>query len=123
MRGGEGIPNKNRKQEVAQRPAALHFRSMTAPRQQSARSIFARAIIPTWLVTGAWDFCCATALSVLAYKGTFARLWQGVASAAFGPGMLTAGGRGVAAGIGLHFAVAFTWSAIFVGAASVSPAL
>ena len=84
---------------------------------------FVRAVIPVWLVTAAWDFLCATALSVLAYHTTFARLWQGVASTVMGPAAMNSGARGVAVGIALHLAVAFTWSALFVAAARMSPAI
>ena len=87
------------------------------------RPTVARALLITWLVTGAWDFLCATALSVFAYKGTFAGLWRGVASTAFGQHMLTAGALGVMAGIGAHLSIAFTWSAIFVGLLAVSAGL
>jgi hypothetical protein len=87
------------------------------------RPTIARALLITWLVTGAWDFLCASALSVLAYKGTFAKLWQGVAATAFGPQMLTAGTRGILAGIGAHLSIAFTWSAIFIAALVVSAGL
>jgi hypothetical protein len=75
------------------------------------------AIFLTWLVTAAWDFVCATMLSVFAYRSTFSRLWQGVASTVLGPPALTMGARGVAAGLGLHLAVALVWSAAFVVAA------
>lgn len=81
------------------------------------------AILVTWLVTAAWDFVCATALSVLAYGSTFNRLWQGVASTVLGPPALTMGVRGVAAGLGLHVLVALTWSALFVLALTISAAL
>lgn len=74
----------------------------------------ARAIVLTWLVTAAWDFVCATMLSVFAYGSTFTRLWQGVASTAIGPAALTMGPLGVAAGLGLHLLVALVWSALFV---------
>ena len=76
------------------------------------------AILVTWLVTATWDFVCATMLSVFAYGSTFSRLWQGVASTVLGPPALTMGGRGVAAGLGLHLLVALTWSAAFVIAAA-----
>jgi hypothetical protein len=72
------------------------------------------AILVTWLVTAAWDFVCATMLSVFAYGSTFSRLWQGVASTVLGARALTMGGRGVLAGLVLHLAVAFVWSALFV---------
>jgi hypothetical protein len=87
------------------------------------RPTFARAILITWLVTAAWDFICASALTVLAYKGTFAGLWRGVAATAFGQQMATAGTRGVLAGLGAHLSIAFTWSAIFVSALAISAGL
>ena len=55
----------------------------------------AHAVVITWIATAAWDFACATALAVFAYKSTFARFWQGVASVRFGARMLEAGGQGV----------------------------
>jgi hypothetical protein len=83
----------------------------------------ATALLLTWLVTAAWDFVCATLLSVLAYGSTFSRLWQGVASTVLGPPALTMGARGVAVGVVLHLLVALTWSALFVLAVAASPAL
>jgi hypothetical protein len=87
------------------------------------RASFVQAVIPVWLVTAAWDFLCATALSVFAYHTTFARLWQGVASTVLGPAALDGGAKTVAVGIALHLAVAFTWSALFVAIARVSPTI
>jgi len=87
------------------------------------RQRIASAVLVTWLVTAGWDFLCASALTVFAYKGTFAGLWRGVASTAFGQHMLTAGGLGVLAGIGAHLSIAFTWSAVFVGALAMSAGL
>jgi NAD-dependent oxidoreductase involved in siderophore biosynthesis len=75
-------------------------------------------VVATWLVTAAWDFVCASALSIVAYHSTFSRLWQSVASAALGPRAFEMGARGVAAGLALHLLVALTWSALFVLAAS-----
>lgn len=83
----------------------------------------AAAILVTWLVTAAWDFVCATMLSVWAYGSTFSRLWQGVASTVVGPAALTMGARGVAAGLGLHLLVALTWSALFILAITASAVL
>jgi hypothetical protein len=74
----------------------------------------AAAILATWLVTAAWDFVCATLLSVLAYGSTVTRLWQGVAATVLGPAAMTMGAGGVAAGLGLHLAVALVWSTAFV---------
>jgi hypothetical protein len=76
------------------------------------------AILVTWLVTAAWDFVCATLLSVVAYGSTVSRLWQGVASTVAGPAALTMGARGVAIGLALHLSVALVWSAMFVLAAA-----
>jgi hypothetical protein len=87
------------------------------------RPTVARALLITWLVTAAWDFLCASALSVFAYKGTFGGLWRGVASTAFGQYMLTAGNVGILAGLGAHLSIAFTWSAIFVGVLVLSSGL
>jgi len=87
------------------------------------RPSFLRTVIPVWLVTAGWDFVCASALTVFAYHGTFAHLWQGVASTVLGPTAIDGGSTPIAIGIALHLAVAFTWSAIFVAAARTSPAL
>jgi hypothetical protein len=92
-------------------------------RMNPDRPTIARALVITWLVTAVWDFACASALSILAYKGTFAGLWRGVASTAFGQHMLTAGTRAVLAGIGAHLSIAFTWSALFVSALAISAGL
>ena len=85
-----------------------------------ARPSFVRAVIPVWLVTAAWDFLCATALTVFAYHGTFAHLWQGVASTVLGAKAIDGGTEPVLVGIALHLAVALTWSALFVAAARAS---
>jgi hypothetical protein len=82
-----------------------------------------RAVLVTWLVTAAWDFVCASTLSVVGYHSTFSRLWQGVASVAIGPSALKMGAQGVAAGLVLHLSVALTWSAVFVLALAASVAL
>ena len=78
------------------------------------RPSFARLLVPVWLVTAAWDFVCASALSVFAYHTPVARLWQGVAATVLGPRALEGGAAAVAAGIALHLAVALTWSALFL---------
>jgi hypothetical protein len=84
---------------------------------------FLRTVAPVWLVTAAWDFVCATALTVFAYHGTPAHLWQGVASTVLGPIALDGGPRPIVIGILLHLAVSFTWSAVFVAVTRVSPAI
>ena len=87
------------------------------------RPSFVHAVVPVWLVTAAWDFVCATALSVLAYGSTAAALWRGVAATVLGASALSGGAVAVAEGIAIHMAVALTWSALFVGAARLWPAL
>ena len=87
------------------------------------RQRVARAVLVTWLVTAAWDFMCASALSVFAYHSTFSRLWQGVAATALGPRALEMGARGVALGVALHCLVAFVWSTLFVLALASSERL
>jgi hypothetical protein len=84
---------------------------------------FTRALLAVWLVTAAWDAVCATALGVLAYGSTAAGVWQGVAATVMGTQALSGGAPAVAAGLGLHLMVAFTWSALFVAAATAWPAL
>jgi hypothetical protein len=88
-----------------------------------SRVSFARAVVPVWLVTASWDALCATALGVFAYGSTFTRFWQGIASTVLGPGAFEGGAATVAAGLGLHLSVAFTWSAVFVAAAMAWPFL
>ena len=96
----------------------LHSPDVRVP-QQALR----RAALRAWLATAAWDFLCASALSVFAYGSTFSRLWQGVAATVLGPGALRMGGAGVLAGLALHLVVALGWTVLFVLAVAVSPAL
>jgi hypothetical protein len=96
---------------------------MPGPDEVPDRPTVARAMLITWLVTATWDFFCASGLSVFVYESTFARLWRGVAAVAYGPQMINAGPRGVLLGLAAHLAVAFTWSALFVGALKVSARL
>jgi len=95
----------------------------TAHRAAPDSRTIRRAVLVTWLVTAAWDFLCATALSVFAYGSTFARMWQGVASVVLGADALQMGRRGIAAGLALHLSVALTWSTLFVLALAASAAL
>src|SRR3954462_13490607 len=97
--------------------------SMTTRPLTTPRRAVGAAILSTWLVTAAWDFVCATMLSVFAYGVTFSRLWQGVAARVLGPAATTMGARGVAAGLGLPLLVALAWSTIFVLAVAASVAL
>lgn len=82
-----------------------------------------RALLIVWLVTAAWDFVFATALSVFAYDSTAAALWRGVGATALGSAAPDAGAAAVAAGIAVHLGVALTWSAVFLAAVHAWPAL
>ena len=73
-----------------------------------------RRFLRAGALTGVVDFLFASALSTLAYGSTFSRLWQGVASVPLGRQALEGGTPMVAAGILIHFGVAFAWSAVFV---------
>jgi hypothetical protein len=84
---------------------------------------FVARLVRIWLVVALWDACCASALTIFAYGGTFARLWQGVASTVLGPSALDGGARTVAAGLLLHLAVALAWSGIFLALATASSRL
>ncbi|MCE9603220.1 MAG: hypothetical protein K8S21_13535 [Gemmatimonadetes bacterium] len=77
-----------------------------------------RAGLACALSDGLW------ALALTAYSGrpTWS-VWNGVASVVFGPKMLEAGLHGILVGLCLHLIVAFTWSAVFVAAATRSPLL
>ena len=83
----------------------------------------ARAVVVTWLVTAVWDFLCASALSVIAYRAVFTRFWRGIASVPLGPQALEMGALGFVAGVATHLMVALTWSALFVLAATRSRTL
>jgi magnesium-transporting ATPase (P-type) len=96
---------------------------MTTPIAPRSPLSVGRALLVTWLVTAAWDFLCASALSVVAYGSTFSRLWHGVAAAVLGPAAFDMGARGVAVGLALHLTVAFVWSAVFVLALATSAVL
>ena len=95
----------------------------TPVRPSPLRARVGSAVLATWFVTAAWDFLCASALSVFAYGSTVSGLWQGVASVALGPAAREMGARGIAAGLALHLLVALTWSAAFVFAVVASRAL
>ena len=82
-----------------------------------------RALLPTWLVTAAWDFVCATVLAVVGYGLTFSHFWQGVASVPFGPAVFNSGARGVMLGLVTHLCVALAWSTVFIVALALSPRL
>jgi hypothetical protein len=56
----------------------------------------------------------SSVLVVAFYHGTFARLWQGVASVLLGPAAMDGGTRTTIIGLLMHFGVALGWTAVFV---------
>jgi hypothetical protein len=71
-------------------------------------------LVRAWLLVGVVDFLFASCLSVFAYRSTFSRLWQGVASVLLGSQAMNGGSRTVAIGVLMHFGVALFWAAVFV---------
>jgi hypothetical protein len=71
-------------------------------------------LVRVWLLIGVVDFVFASTLSVAAYRSTFSRLWQGVASVPLGPKAMEGGTTTVLIGILIHFGVALAWSAVFL---------
>ena len=70
-------------------------------------------LLRAWILTAILDGLFSSALNALAYGSTVKRLWQGVASTLFGAAALEQDSM-VWVGLAMHFAVAFTWSAIFL---------
>jgi hypothetical protein len=66
------------------------------------------------LLTGVVDGLFSSILSVAAYGSTVSRLFQGVASVLLGSEAFNGGVRTAAIGVGMHFGVAFAWSAVFL---------
>jgi hypothetical protein len=73
----------------------------------------AARLLRAGLVTGVVDFTWAIVLTLI-YRSTVTRLWQGVASVLIGQKAFEGGASTVALGVLMHFAVAFTWSAVFL---------
>jgi len=66
------------------------------------------------LVTAITDGLFSSILVVVFYHGTFARLWQGVASTLLGRWALEGGTATIVFGLYLHLCVATGWSLIFL---------
>ena len=66
------------------------------------------------LVTGVTDALFSSVLVAFFYGSSVTRLWQGVASVLLGAPALDGGMRTAAIGVLMHFAIAFTWSAVFL---------
>ena len=87
-----------------------------------ASSTFAARLGRTGLTIGGIDALWAMVLT-LAYGRTITALWQGVAAVPFGKSMLEGGMATAWLGFGVHFCVAFSWSAVFLIAHTQSAAL
>jgi len=83
---------------------------LSAPDRPSALA----RILQAGLVTGVIDGLFSSVLVVAFYHGTFARLWQGVASVLLGPSAMQGGTRTTLIGLAMHFGVALGWTAVFV---------
>ena len=66
------------------------------------------------LLTGVTDGLFACVLALWFYHSTVTRLWQGVASVLLGKSALDGGMTTAWIGVLMHFAVACTWSAVFL---------
>ena len=71
-------------------------------------------VVRAGLATTIIDGLFSSVLTVVAYRSTVSRLWQGVASTLLGPAAFTGGARTTAIGMLMHCGVAFGWSAVFV---------
>jgi hypothetical protein len=90
------------------------LRAVTRPTGPTFAASPGATLARAGLLTAVIDFLFASTLSVVAYRSTFSRLWQGVASVPLGPKAMEGGTTMVLAGLLLHVLVAFTWSAVFV---------
>jgi hypothetical protein len=70
-------------------------------------------LVRAGVATGVTDALFAVALAVV-YGSTVTRLWQGVASTVVGRSAFEGGARTALLGVAMHFAVAFTWSLVFL---------
>jgi len=80
-------------------------------------------LVRAGLLTGVSDGLFACVLSVVFYKSTLMRLWQGVASTVLGPSAFDGGLATTLVGLLMHFGVAFAWSAVFLMIYERSPAI
>jgi hypothetical protein len=77
------------------------------------RDLWSR-LVRTGLTTALVDGLWACVLSVVFYKSTLMRLWQGVASTLLGPSAFDGGIATTLVGLVMHVGVAFAWSAVFL---------
>jgi hypothetical protein len=70
-------------------------------------------LLRAWLAVGVCDALWASTITTV-YGRSVVRLWQFLAATAFGDSMYQGGVATAALGLGIHFAVAFAWSALFL---------
>ena len=75
------------------------------------------------LAVGVSDFLFASVSNGLMLHRTPVRVFQGVASVPFGKGALDGGLPTAALGLGMHFCVALSWSAVYLLVTRSSPAM
>ena len=80
-------------------------------------------LVRAGLLTGVVDGLFSSAVAQFAYGSGVTRLWQGVATTAFGAGAFGGGNRLASAGLLVHFGVAFVWSILFLRAYEYSRGL
>jgi type IV secretory pathway VirB3-like protein len=83
------------------------------PYSASNRDLVSR-LVRAGLLTGIIDGLFSSVLSVVAYRSTVSRLFQGVASVLVGSEAFNGGTPVVVLGVLMHFGVAFGWSAAFL---------
>jgi MFS-type transporter involved in bile tolerance (Atg22 family) len=71
-------------------------------------------LVRAGLLTGVADGLFSSVLSVVFYRSTVSRLFQGVAAVLLGPEAFNGGTTTVAVGLLMHFGVAFGWSTVFL---------
>jgi len=97
----------------------MHSNSASPSRSSSSRS-FRRALLWGGVTAGVLDIGAAIVLTVM--RGApVPRMLQGIASAVLGPVSFDLGPATAALGLGMHFAIAFSWTALFLLAARRLP--
>ncbi len=87
------------------------------------RQRWGKALVASALIVGVLDISYAILFSYFRSGTSPARLLQSVASGALGRDAFTGGAATAALGLGFHFLIAFTITAIFFAVAARAPAL
>jgi hypothetical protein len=84
---------------------------LDVPARSRTASLLARSALAVGVIDGL--FAIAVYVVVL-HRTTVPRVFQGIASTLLGPAAFKGGAATVAAGLAMHFAVALTWSVVFL---------